>query len=233
MFGTDEKYLKGALRNAEQAVKFFPGWVPRFFVGNSINQNFVNSLIDRGSEVVRIAGPEDHTATLWRFKSFFDPEVSVVIVRDADSRLSFREAEAVNAWIASGLGFHIMRDHPAQLWPINAGMWGAHSDRMMKFKIQIENFKPQDFYGIDQKFLAKVIYPIAKKDAIIHDSFFACELYSKPFPSARIGLGFVGEIFDKNDKPLLVHRKMIELIESSFMLRIKVKLKSFFRGFHW
>ncbi len=43
------------------------------------------------------------------------------IVRDADSRLNVREKAAVDAWIASGRPFHVMRDHAAS--PPHADPW--------------------------------------------------------------------------------------------------------------
>jgi hypothetical protein len=39
-----------------------------------------------------------------------DADVDRFIVRDADSRLNSREKAAVDAWIASGATFPIMRD---------------------------------------------------------------------------------------------------------------------------
>ena len=47
-----------------------------------------------------------------------------MISRDADSRLSLREKEAVEKWINSDKDFHIMRDHPHHYYPILGGTWG-------------------------------------------------------------------------------------------------------------
>ena len=46
-------------------------------------------------------------------------------VRDADSRVSPREAAAVAEWVRSGVAAHVMRDHPNHQFVMNSGMWGA------------------------------------------------------------------------------------------------------------
>jgi hypothetical protein len=48
---------------------------------------------------------------LWRFRPAFEEDDTIVLVRDADSRLSRRERAAVEDWLASDFDFHIMRDH--------------------------------------------------------------------------------------------------------------------------
>jgi hypothetical protein len=59
-----------------------------------------------------------------RFLAVDDPKVLYTIVRDLDSRLKFRELMAVNEWIASGLGFHSMRDHRLHIVPVMGAMFG-------------------------------------------------------------------------------------------------------------
>jgi len=152
--------------------------------------------------------------------------VSIVLVRDADSRISYRETNAVEAWIESGLGFHIMRDHPAHYCGILGGMWGARTICMLPLKSIFEQLNPVGFYGEDQIFLQKYVYPIAKRDALIHDSFFAFELFSKRFPTARLGMEFVGEVFDEKDQQRLDDTKTLSIAESSLINRLRLKLAS-------
>lgn len=61
----------------------------------------------------------------WCFLVSDDPTVSHFLCRDAFSRLNSREKAAVDAWIASGLPFHAMRDHIMHTDPMLAGMWGG------------------------------------------------------------------------------------------------------------
>lgn len=229
LYGTGEKYLIGSLRNAEQSVDLYPGWIPRFFVGNSVNQALVDKLISAGAEVVRMEGREDASAMFWRYQPFFDSDVSMVIIRDADSRLSCREVQAVTAWVEGGRGFHIMRDHPAHFCAILGGLWGARTDRMTPLRAVFDQANPIGFYGEDQNFLQNYVYPIAKGDSLIHDSFFAFELFAKPFPTTRNGMEFLGEVFDENERPRSVDREVLARAESSYFRRWRLKAASLIR----
>ena len=73
-------------------------------------------------------GTSARNGMLWRLLPILDPLVDVVLVRDLDSRLSRREAEAVEEWLASSKAVHVMRDHPSHSWPMLGGMWGARMD---------------------------------------------------------------------------------------------------------
>lgn len=231
LYGFANKYLQGAIRNAEQVLEFYPGWIPRFYVGRSISGRVVEELMAFGSEVIRMDGPEDASAMFWRYKAFFDPSVSIVMIRDADSRIGNREASAVKDWLESGHGFHIMRDHPAHFCAILGGLWGAHTDRMINLKPLFEKIRPEGLYGEDQNFLEECVYPIAMKDSLIHDSFFSFERSAQPFPCARDGLEFVGEVYDENEKPRLQDREVLASVEASICRRFKIKVVSAMRKF--
>jgi hypothetical protein len=230
LYGEDEKYLIGALRNAQQAAIFYPGWVTRFYIGKSVSQDLADKLEFAGAEIVRMHGREDASAMFWRYQPFFDPEVSIVMIRDTDSRLGCREAKAVKDWLNSDRGFHIMRDHPAHYCAILGGLWGGRTDRMRQLKNVFSLADPAGFYGEDQKFLKDYVYPIAKNDALIHDSFFGFEYSAKSFPTARENLEFVGEVYDENEQPRFADREVLARFQSSFLRRIRLKATSIIKG---
>jgi len=67
---------------------------------------------------------------IWRFTVVDDPEVDVFIVRDADSRLTPRDATVVADWLRrspeKAAVFHCVRDHPSHSrFPVSGGLWGA------------------------------------------------------------------------------------------------------------
>jgi len=68
---------------------------------------------------------------MWRFTVVDDdPDVDAFIVRDADSRLTSRDAAVVADWLRqipeTAAIFHCIRDHPAHSDSfINGGLWGA------------------------------------------------------------------------------------------------------------
>ena len=198
LWGDDPKYTIGAIRNAELAKTVYPGWVPRFYCAkNSVPENIVNQLKELNSEIIFKDSRGDWTSTVWRFEAIADLDVDVMISRDTDSRLSYREKIAVDKWLKSDKMFHIMRDHPAHAIEILAGMWGVKSPMLRNIKSLIGQYRKEKFKQFDQTFLRSVIYPQVKDCAYVNDEFFE----KKPFPAERKNLEFVGQVYDKNDVP--------------------------------
>ena len=65
----------------------------------------------------------------WRFLPSLDPQVSVFLSRDLDSRVTAREVAAVKEWLQSGRPLHAMRDHPSHRAAMMAGAWGGNSQQ--------------------------------------------------------------------------------------------------------
>jgi hypothetical protein len=112
--------------------------------------------------------------------------------------LNQREKDAVDEWLKSDKGFHIMRDHPYHTTEILGGMWGSKKGVIPKIKEYISDYVKGNFWQVDQNFLKQKIYPIIKNNSLVHDEFFE----KVPFPSIRPKNIFVGQAFDKNDNPL-------------------------------
>ena len=195
LWGNDPKYTVGALRNAELAKTIYPGWIPRFYIGSSTTPAVTKQLLKAGAEVVNMPEEGDWRGMFWRFYPAGEPDVDVMLSRDTDSRLSFREKAAIDAWLATDSPFHIMRDHPAHRTEILGGMWGARGGFLTEMKQLIDGYQKGDFWQVDQNFLRENIYPRVKNVAVVHDEFFE----RKPFPTPRVNYEFVGDVFDASD----------------------------------
>ena len=124
LWRTNSKYTVGAIWNAETAKEFYPDWVCRFHVGRDVPHLIKKKLQSYDNvELIERVEPCDWTGMFWRFEDASDPNVDIMISRDTDSRLGMREKFAVNEWITSDKGFHIMRDHPYHATEILGGMW--------------------------------------------------------------------------------------------------------------
>jgi hypothetical protein len=198
LWGDNPKYNIGAIRNAEQVKKFYPGWEARFYVGSNTPQATIASLKDKGANVIEMNTPGDWTGMFWRFYAASDLEVDVMISRDCDSRITHREVTAVNQWLQSNLMFHIMRDHPHHAIEILGGMWGVRAPLLRNMKEMIDNYVKGNFWQVDQNFLKELIYPQVAPYSMVHDEFFQ----GAKFPTPRIGKEFVGLSFDENDIPV-------------------------------
>jgi hypothetical protein len=198
LWGDNPKYTIGALRNAELSLAIYPDWVCRFYCGKSVPKNIITQLETyKNAEVVEMNEDGDWTGMFWRFYACEDSDV--MISRDTDSRLSFREKSAVDEWLESNKDFHIMRDHPYHTTEILGGMWGCRNGILSNIKSIIDDYNKGDFWQVDQNFLKEKIYPIIKNNSFVHDSFFKVEQNTKNFPSERINKEFVGDVFDENN----------------------------------
>jgi hypothetical protein len=199
LWGDNPTYTQGAIRNAELAKEIYPDWVCRYYIGRSTPQQTIDTLSSfDNTEVIVMDVDGDWTGMFWRFYPAGEQDVDVVIIRDCDSRLNNREKDAVNEWLNSDKGFHIMRDHPYHTTEILGGMWGSKKGVTPNIKQQIESYIKGDFWQVDQNFLRDIIYPIVKNNSLVHDEFFD----KKPFPSKNEPKRFVGQAFNDKDEML-------------------------------
>jgi hypothetical protein len=210
LWGDNELYNVGMVKNAQQVPEIYPNWQMVVYHDNSVPKETLHILEDLNVKLFNVDG---HThGMFWRFFASDLPDCEYVIFRDGDSRLSIREKMAVDEWIESGKTIHVMRDHPAHQIPygnntlgILGGMWGIKGNTI-PMKESIENFSKNRTmgYGIDQTFL-KTIYNVFQDDRCTHDDFFE----KKPFPISRKNGRFIGERMDVNDNPVTDDYKIL------------------------
>ena len=220
LYGTAEHYRVGAIKNVELCRKHYPGWEVFFYVSPTIPKDIVDKLIELDCYVNIVEAPDNAYFMNYRYLPCVDPDVDIAIFRDTDSRVDEREAAAVNEWLASGKGLHIMRDHPWHLphpdqHMILGGMWGLRCDKLRDFDKLANLCHADTVHGADQRLLTKYVYPrfLEKNDIFVHDEFFnksICTSDKHQFPMPRASMRvngedlplFVGCQFDENDKPL-------------------------------
>ena len=215
LWGNHPMYWIGALRNIELVSKYFPGWICRFYIDDSSDKELIDTIKGENVEVILVKSKDSFHGMFWRFWAVEEPDVDIYLSRDCDSRFSDREFNAIQEWLESDKDFHIMRDHPYHTVPILGGMWGCRNGilRNVNFSQTIEKWNQFHRKGIDQDFLAQVIYPFVKDKSLEHSEFnlkFGQEI--RPFPTKRIDYEFVGEIFDENDVRHSDHWKLIKNI---------------------
>ena len=210
LWGQNPKYLVGAIRNAELAKQIYPDWICRFYVGQSVPSQIIFQL-ERFENVQIVQRPEfgDWRGMFWRFLPASEDDVEVMISRDTDSRLSYREKAAVDEWLASKKALHIMRDHPYHRYPILGGMWGVKKGAITDMKEMLNSFDQKDAYGTDYQFLAdNIINKLDRKNMMVHDEFFGS--IGRCFPEERKGLEFVGKVFDENEQTVAEHEQVLQ-----------------------
>lgn len=176
LFGTQARYLDGAVANAHAATRLYPAWTCRFHVDDSVPAETCAALVASGAQLRRMARPQRLADGLfWRFTVLDDPEVTHFLLRDADAVLTPREAAAVTAWLGSGRGFHVMRDHPAHTDLMLAGLWGGVQGRLPPLAELLQGFRYHtgtQARSADQVFLAERVWPRIRHDCLVHDSLY-------------------------------------------------------------
>ena len=206
LWGKNPKYTIGAVKNAILAKEVYPGWEARFYCGKSVPEEIIDQLKKENANVISAEEEGDWTGMFWRFLAAADPTVDVMISRDTDSRLSLREKAAVDEWLTSGKTFHIMRDHPAHGTEILGGMWGVRCNSLRNIDKMVAAYTKGNFWQVDQNFLRSEVWPIAKFDCYVNDDFFE----KKPWPIQRLGLEFVGQVFDENEETVEEHAHLLQ-----------------------
>ena len=159
----------------------------------------IAELQQEGGEVIKKERKHFVDGTFWRVLPASEPDVDILIVRDTDSRIGLRERIAVDAWLQSGKGFHIIRDHPFHDTPILAGLWGRRNHIVPQMAWLIDRWKRFARKGDDQEFLSRCIYPRVRHDALIHTEFsqYKGEITER-IPVPREGSEYLGCSFLAN-----------------------------------
>jgi hypothetical protein len=198
LWGTNRLYVDGASANVVLARTIYPGWVVRIYAGPDVPSEVLATLRGLGASCRRVPemrGPWH--GLFWRFYAASDPGVRIMLSRDLDSRLNWRERAAVDEWLASGEPVHIMRDHPLHSVPILGGMWGVRDHFLRDMIALCDRWRAFHRKGVDQAFLARAVWPRVREHHLAHD-----ELHhfsgprSRPFPPHPpiLPLRFVGEV---------------------------------------
>jgi len=196
LWGDNPKYTIGAIKNAELAKSIYPDWTCRFYIGKSTPNEIIQKLKDLdNTEIFILKENGNWSGMFWRFYAAIDLTVDIMISRDTDSRLSLREKIAVDEWIKSDNGFHIMRDHPYHRTEILGGMFGIKKGTISNLYNLLDEYDKKDFWQIDQNFLREKIYPLIYNNCTVHDPFFE----NKDFPTKRQNREFVGEVYNELD----------------------------------
>jgi hypothetical protein len=196
-------YCVGAIENIKLAKEIYPEWLCRFYVDDTVPSDVIDQIRKMGQEIVLVN--DKSYGMFWRFLAIDDPNVDVMISRDCDSRLNYREQVAVEEWLKSDKGFHIMHDHPYhKCVPILGGMWGCKRGYVTEIGNKISNWKNYHRKGIDQEFLKQSIWPLIQGKYLRHDSVGANQWgTSLPFPkhmALKFSGSYVGQVFDENNR---------------------------------
>ncbi len=129
LYGSTPMYCVGTIRNAEQVREKYPGWKCLVWYDESVPKEVIEKLASFDHVLLQNMTNSGIPGMYWRFLCLNAQDIEIFCVRDSDSRITDREVDAVNDWIAKDKTLHIMRDHPHHNYPVMGGMWGFRNDR--------------------------------------------------------------------------------------------------------
>jgi tetratricopeptide (TPR) repeat protein len=193
LFGGDSKYCEPAVLNVQEQPQVYPNWVCRFYVDGSVPEHVIARLRAGGGQIVPVTSAQAQwPGPMWRFLALDDPQAHRILLRDADSVISQREAAAVEQWVASGKRFHMMRDDGSHTELILAGLWGVVAGCLPPVEKLMERFMSaplESGHFADQYFLQQYVWPYARASLMQHDSVFGF-MDAEPFPQGEKRDGF-------------------------------------------
>lgn len=210
LFGSKKMYWKGLYANIVSIQTQFPDWWTYIWVDTTVPEEVLLYLSTQPN--VKLI-PTNETGLInmsYRFFSIDDPEVEVMCVRDADSRIYERDIACIHDFVGSEKLFHIIRDHPNHHHTIMGGMWGIKKDLLTgsiqtQFELWRKSNTASEFWN-DMDFLRSLFYPHVLPYTMIHDELqtFEPTEWKTPFrvPLEENKMNFIGQIyvFDEHDR---------------------------------
>jgi hypothetical protein len=187
LYGSDARYTNGIICNLELAKIIYPDWICRVYYGSSVPQDVVEKMKTySNTELVLMEEGQDKLfPMIWRFLAIDDDDVEVMLSRDADARLSYREKACVDIFLESDYLLHSIRDNPSHP-DIMGGMWGMKKNDRVNITELSQGWNGI-IYDYDQKFLREKVSPQFRDTTLTH-----CSTYLNTFPVQKTSDYFVG-----------------------------------------
>lgn len=166
LWGTRDLYLHGALVNAKDTYRFFPDWSVRIYHDDTVPKETLDRLAE-WPHVKLIKVLNGSYGMFWRFEPLF--ENAVVIIRDLDSRFTWRDVRCVNEWLGSGKKLSVIRDHDEHYKvPIPGGLMGLRGPLPRYLEKTMRDFAQVNQYNMDQFWLGQFVWPVYSHDVCDH-----------------------------------------------------------------
>ncbi len=166
LYGSKPMYLHGALINAEMVRHIYPGFTARFYIADDVPQHVVERLVDLNCEIVRCGSYTQCEGMLWRLQALEEPGYDVVCIRDADSRLSYRERMLLDEWLQTDYAYHAVRDHPQHENAVILSHFNSRKPLKLPPRVCSSNT-----YNVDERYFQDQVVPLIRDEMMVHDTF--------------------------------------------------------------
>ena len=166
------RYHLGLLQNIELVRRHFPTWKVYVYYGADITETYKETLQGYSHVVLRETGELGAINMIHRFFAIDEAGVQTMFVRDADSRIHWRDRWAIRDFLSrSEFIAHSIRDHTHHTAALMGGLWGLRKQSGVHVRTQFELYKTNEVnhgHAYDQDFLIERMYPLVKPHLLVH-----------------------------------------------------------------
>lgn len=168
-------YYMGLIENLDIIKRHFPTFYTYVYIGNDVPDWYVIELRVRHNVILRFTKETGPRNMIHRFFAIDEPEVDVMFVRDADSRVHWKDRWAIREFLNTPeAGLHIIRDNPEHATAIMGGLWALRKTEGVRIRdlyiAHRTESRSAHGMGLDQDFLIDKVYPLFTRSMLIHSS---------------------------------------------------------------
>ena len=166
-------YYRGLLENIYLAGLHFPTWKVYVYYAPDVTEQMVAHLAACSSVVLIPTHVHGAPNMIHRFYAIDEPDVDIMMVRDADSRIHWKDRWAIRDFLAHPqFVAHTIRDHVEHTARIMGGLWGLRKSAGISMRTLYAQYKEDLTQGFrvahDQNFLADEVYPRVLTRLLVH-----------------------------------------------------------------
>jgi hypothetical protein len=177
IYGSNPKYCEGLVRNLEQIESLFPDFSVIVIAGSNVPEDYITKYKSFKNVKLSQYKINDHRLMCYRFFAIDDPDITMMFVRDADSRITERDIWCINQFMTDSHSIFTIRDHPHHRPLLMGGLWGMK--KMPGFSIKqlysvfLKLYNGNlNMYDVDQQFIAEFIYKPFRKHIVVYTTNF-------------------------------------------------------------
>lgn len=167
-------YYLGMLENIYLAGTYFPTWKVYVYYAPDVTESMIARMSACTNVVLRPTGTLGAKNMIHRFFAIDEPGVELMMVRDADSRIHWKDRWAIREFVLSDCIAHTIRDHVEHTALMMGGLWGLKKTAGICVKDEYANYVEDESLGArvahDQNFLGDVLYWKVLPKLLIHYS---------------------------------------------------------------
>ena len=162
------------LQNIDLIGTYFPDWKVYLYTAPDVDPEFVSQVAMYSNVVVLPTGKLGNINMMERFFAIDDENVEIMMVRDADSHVHWKDRWAIRDFLSKPeFLVHTIRDNVEHTAKLMGGLWGMRKIPGFTVRKQYELFTQNPIdrgYGLDQSFLTTYIYPYILNVLLVHVS---------------------------------------------------------------